>query len=353
MKIAVIVRRLSGKGGMETVIRSLAEAAVRQGGDELQVWAMGDPLDKDWLVGLPHHIVRIDQGTGKRFQLKTKLPLYTWAIRYLMKKNPVDVVLATDPVFVSAAIKARRGGRPKVLSWVHFSLNALANVEYLRPADGHLAISTGIRDQIQAIGPRAAPSLIYNPLPSVPLYAPQSRTTQGHLAFIGRLNNRQKRLDVLFQALALTSYPDWHLTIVGDGPDRTMLQGLSKTLGIDHKMTWSLWQPQPWHDLNPAYLCLSSDFEGFPMALLESLVRGIPVIATDCPTGPRDIVIPEKNGWLSPPGDVKTLAVHLDQALHQVPLAWDGDAIRKDAIARFGAGRVFERVRHAIENAPG
>lgn len=349
MKIAVIVRRLSGKGGMETVIRSLSEAACEHG-DQLQVWAMGDPLEKDWLVGLPHHIVRIDQGTGKRFQLKTKLPLYTWAIRNLMKKSPVDVVLGTDPVFVAAALKARRGARPKVVSWVHFSLDALANVEFLREADGHLAISSGIRDQIQALGPRAAPSLIYNPLPSVPPYA-KSETRPGHLAFIGRLNNRQKRLDVLFRALAITKHPVWHLTIVGDGPDRTMLQDLSKTLGIDHKMTWSLWQPEPWHDLDPAYLCLSSDFEGFPMALLEALVRGIPVIATDCPTGPRDIVIPGKNGWLSPVGDVKTLAAHLEEALGQTSLAWDGNAIREDVITRFGAGPVFERVRRALAAA--
>lgn len=348
----MIVRRLSGKGGMETVIRSLADAALEQGDAQVHVWAMGDPLDKDWLGGLPHHVLRIDQGTGKRFQLKTKLPLYTWAIRSLMKKDPVDVVLATDPVFVAAAVKARRDGHPKVLSWVHFSLDALANVEYLRSADGHLAISSGIRNQIQALGPRSAPSLVHNPVPESPPYT-KSDPRPGHLAFIGRLNNRQKRLDVLFQALALTSHPDWHLTIVGDGPDRTMLQELSETLDIDKKLTWSLWQPRPWHDLNPAYLCLSSDFEGFPMALLEALARGVPVLATDCPTGPRDIVIPGKNGWLSPVGDVKTFAMHLDRALSQVPLAWDSDAIREDALARFGADQVFKRVQHAIKEAPG
>ena len=87
------------------------------------------------------------------------------------------------------------------------------------------------------------------------------------------------------------------------------------------------------------------------MALLESLVRGIPVIATDCPTGPRDIVIPGKNGWLSPPGDVEALATTLTQALTHGPLAWDAQTIRDDVVARFGPNQVFARARRVMQKA--
>ena len=58
MKIAVIVRRLSGKGGMETVIKSLAAAALQHSEDRIEVWAMGKPLDGAWLAN-PNSEVKI------------------------------------------------------------------------------------------------------------------------------------------------------------------------------------------------------------------------------------------------------------------------------------------------------
>ncbi|MDA8194713.1 MAG: glycosyltransferase [Thermaerobacter sp.] len=347
MRLAVVTRRLSGRGGMETAIRTLVREAARQG-VSVEVWMMGRPRQADWLHGLTARIWAIDQGTGRRLQLKSKLPLYAWALWRGLRRYPVDAVLATDPVFVAASLYARRFAShpPAVLSWLHFSLAALANTPYLRLADGHLAISQGIAGEIAALDPKAAPEIVYNPLPDQPYpLLPASPTTQ--FLYIGRLANRQKRVDLLLASLSRLA-PAWHLTVVGEGPDRAMLQHVAQTLGIAERVTWTGWQTNPWAlTASLSALVLTSDYEGFPMVLLEALARGVPVVATDCATGPRDIVRPGENGWLVPPGHAEPLTAALQLAASG-RTTWDRTKIQEDACCRFGARPVVTRILQTV-----
>ena len=76
---------------------------------------------------------------------------------------------------------------------------------------------------------------------------------------------------------------EYELDIIGDGPDRTYLENLAVELNIDKNINWLGWVDKPWEKVELATaLILSSDYEGCPMVLIQSLGRGIPVIATDC-----------------------------------------------------------------------
>ena len=60
-------------------------------------------------------------------------------------------------------------------------------------------------------------------------------------------------------------------------------------------ITWHGWVDKPWEKINSASCTLLlSKFEGFPMVILESLSYGIPVISSDCPTGPEDLIIDDE-----------------------------------------------------------
>lgn len=353
-RVAIVVRKLSGRGGMETVIRAVAAAASKDPEPtRVEVWCLGVPLRTEWLEGLPHLVANIDQGTGRRFQLGAKRWLYTRALQRFFRQSPVSTLLATDPVFVAAGMAAAGRGtsRPRVFSWPHFSLDRLANIAWLQGADGHLALSTQIADQIQELHPRVPPTVVGNPLPTEWAALVPPPKGPARFLYVGRLQNHQKRVDLLLDALAPLRERPWTLDVFGDGPDRAALASQADRLGIGNHLQWHGWQANPWSTVTEATaLVLPSDFEGFGMVLLEALARGIPVVATDCVAGPRDIVASGTNGWLVPPGDGPTLSGALERfvATSGGELTTSARDRQRDVIERFAPGVVWHRMREAL-----
>ncbi len=351
MKIAIVTRRLSGQGGMETAISSLMRAGHARPDTEIELWLMGRPNDERWLGALTTRIAAMDRGPRFRFQLAPKLPLYVWALyRWLREAGPMNALWVTEPLLMRAARLARgRAKVPLIYSWIHFPPSRLAHVGSIAAADRHYAISQGIADAIQALAPASHPLVVFNPLPEAPkmLFPVPHRPT---FLYVGRLANAQKRVDVLLAGLARLRHPGWQLHIVGDGPDRGRLEHLARDLGLDRQVEWHGWQSQAWRTVGGAScFCLTSDYEGFPMVLLEAMARGIPAIATDCPTGPRDIIVPGQNGYLIPPGNDEAFA---DAALHFFdrvkPVAWTRRRIQEETIRRFDPARVLDRMLMAV-----
>ena len=109
---------------------------------------------------------------------------------------------------------------------------------------------------------------------------------------IGRLA-RQKGFDLLIEshATVLKKGIPHRLILVGEGEERTALSKLCQSLGVAETVTFLGFVTNPYPILARASLfCLSSRYEGFPLSLIEATVLGIPTIATDCPTGPQEIL---------------------------------------------------------------
>lgn len=160
--------------------------------------------------------------------------------------------------------------------------------------------------------------------------------TEKLILAIGRLQP-QKGFDLLIWAVSLVAkeFPDWKLVIVGEGPERANLENLINRLGLVNNITL-VGQVQDLSDLlcNATMFVLSSRFEGFPNVLCEAMAAGLPVIAFDCPTGPREIIDSGVNGILVPAQD------HMGLAQAMIRLIKDANLRRQLGV---NAGKISER----------
>ena len=115
-------------------------------------------------------------------------------------------------------------------------------------------------------------------------------------------------------ARALASQPDGGkdfpaLVLVGEGRDRQRLEAHARALGVGDKTFFAGFRPDaaPWI-ANAEALVHSSKYEGFGLVLAEALILGRPVVATDCPSGPAEVLDYGNAGILVPVGDAGALA---------------------------------------------
>ncbi|MFI7098186.1 glycosyltransferase family 4 protein [Streptomyces sp. NPDC050161] len=143
--------------------------------------------------------------------------------------------------------------------------------------------------------------------------APQGPPSDGTgkvIAAAGRLVPG-KRFDLLIEAFSAVAakYPDWRLRIHGGGAERVRLQQLIDGLGLgDRAELTGPRSPIEAEFAKAAVVASASDAESFGMTLVEAMRCGVPVVSTDCPLGPGEIITDGTDGLLVPPGDGQALA---------------------------------------------
>jgi glycosyltransferase involved in cell wall biosynthesis len=158
------------------------------------------------------------------------------------------------------------------------------------------------------LGPDMPVLAIPNAAPRMP--GPQATLTEPTLIAVGRLTP-QKGFDMLIRAFGQVARerPDWTLRICGGGPERRRLEQLISWHGLHGRVTLVGRTTRIPEELEHASVfVLSSRFEGFGMALIEAMSKGLAVISFDCPMGPREIVQDGRAGILVPNRDVDALA---------------------------------------------
>ncbi|HJX85292.1 MAG TPA: glycosyltransferase, partial [Candidatus Angelobacter sp.] len=134
------------------------------------------------------------------------------------------------------------------------------------------------------------------------------------LVAMGRLEF-EKGFDLLLHAFGQLAdrYPEWSLTIMGDGSLKKQLALQTEALHLTPRVHFAGNLPDPFPLLSQADLfVLPSRVEGFPNALCEAMAHGLPVVSFDCPSGPAQIIRHNVDGILVTPESSDALAAALD-----------------------------------------
>jgi glycosyltransferase involved in cell wall biosynthesis/membrane-associated phospholipid phosphatase len=224
------------------------------------------------------------------------------------------VLIGTRPALNLLAVQAARPGLAAV-GQEHVNLAAQpppirqAIRSRYRDLDAFVTLTEADRQAYaDFLGDSARVTAIPNAVP--PIDGGRSPLTGRTLVAAGRLTP-QKGFDRLIRAFATIAAdcPDWTLRICGGGPKRRRLERLVQAHGMTGRVLLVGRTDRIGDELAAASLfVLSSRFEGFPMALIEAMSKGLPCVAFDCPTGPREIVRTGRNGILVPDRDEQALA---------------------------------------------
>lgn len=183
------------------------------------------------------------------------------------------------------------------------------------------------------------------PLPvKPPAIAPHALCAPGRklLLAVGRLD-AVKNFGVLIDVFSLLAerYPDWDLVILGEGPQRAMLEA---AIG-DRKLHERVRVPGIAGNVGQWYaradlFVMTSRSEGFPNALAEALSHGLAAVSFDCNTGPRDIIRHGIDGLLVPVEDAVGLGQALDRLMGDAVLRGQLAARAVEARERFSIGKI-------------
>ena len=141
---------------------------------------------------------------------------------------------------------------------------------------------------------------------------------QKRVLYVGRLSYWDKRIDRLLTAWKLVeeSFPEWKLSIVGEGGERNALEAFVRTNNLQ-RVEFLGFEPSPQNFYNSSeILCLTSTIEGCPMVLLEAQMCGCATMAFDCSSGVRNILSPNwESGVCVANGDIEAFAAALSRLM--------------------------------------
>lgn len=332
-RLAVLIS-FSGEGGVERMVTNLVAEFARRPDLSVDLVLMRD--DSRHLRDLPDNVNIVRLGVRHS---GLSLPAL---VRYLRAARPEAVLVAKDRAGRALLLARRLAGVPcrvvlrigTTLSEAMKGKNALLRwarywpIRRLYPwVDGVVAISRGVADDVAAISGLAPARIHVIPNPViVPEMFPLAEQPLEHpwladpsvpvIMGAGRLT-RQKDFPTLIRAFArLRAGRPARLVILGEGRDRDALAALAEELGVAADVALPGFQANPYAWLARARLfVLSSRWEGFGNVLAEAMALGVPVVAADCRSGPRELLADGRYGPLVPVGDAEAMARAMAETL--------------------------------------
>ena len=344
MKI-VLVSGWLAMGGAERAMIRLLEGLTARGHDLTLITVMGTHQD---FYDIDPAVKRIDLNLDRH----APTPLHTLvnaiirirAIRKALQQASPDVVVSFLERISLLILMAKMGTALKVVASGRnvpvkngFALRTLSRILYPRAA-AFVSVSNGVDEAFSYVP--ASKRVVINNVPA-DVDAPGEshlRPPAGkHIVSAGRLSE-QKNFELLVRAFhqLAADFPDWYVTVMGDGEKRADIEAAIQELGLEDRVFLPGKIRNPFPTLKAADLFVfSSNWEGVPNAVLEAMACGLAVITTDYLGEPRDIIRDGENGLIVPRDDVDALAASMRRVVQD-------DALRSQLAE--GASRVREEL---------
>lgn len=282
------------------------------------------------VLGMMHYGAALAVLGGRRCggPLRTLASLRGPAYEYLRRHEPER----RRRLFLRAAISTTGWGADRVLVPSAGTGHELTR-RFLVPPWRIEVIPNGI-DQTAALAAAQAPTPELVDLPP----------GQPVVCALARLS-AEKDLGLLLDAFgrARRRHPA-NLLVVGDGPERSALEAQAVALGLGKAVRFLGYRANVFPYLARADLFVHTcQFEGFGYTLLEAMTCGLPVVATDCPYGPREVVGTAQCGFLVPPGDSEALAQALLTLLNDPQLRRQMGANARERAAVLSVKAMMDR----------
>lgn len=344
MKITFTIGSLEG-GGAERVLILLSEAFVKRGHAVTILTLVGE--ESDFYV-FPRSVKRVCLGLSQPLQADLRflslrrsiLSTEPDVVVSFMCRMNIAVLIATlflmIPVIVCERIDPKAHQIPSIWKWMRWWIYLFADAIVVQTEQARDYFLPRFRSKVRVI-----PNPVLKPAGDVSV---QGLSRKPSLVAMGRLDD-QKGFDLLLRAFARLKkkYPEWRLTILGEGPLRSELQALLKNLGLLSCVDLPGFVKSPGTYLRQSDIfVLSSRYEGFPNALCEAMAMGLPVISTDCPSGPGDIIRDGIDGILVTPNDLDALATAMEHLMSDEVERRRLASRAPEIVQRFGVEKVMD-----------
>jgi glycosyltransferase involved in cell wall biosynthesis len=263
-------------------------------------------------------------------------------VKYLRREKPVALLSILYANIIALWARRLAGVPVRIILAEHNTLSSVAKGEndlrfqlfptlarwFYPQADDIIAVSDGVAEDLAKLikMKRERIQVIYNPIVTPELFekaaAPLDHPWFGHgqppvLLAVGRLT-AQKGFDALIQAFALVRKDrQLRLLILGEGEERPALEKQIKEYNLEQDVSLPGFVTNPYpYMAKAAAFVLSSRWEGLPTVMVEAMALGTPIISTDCPSGPQEILEGGKIGRLVPVDDPFALATAITITLN-------------------------------------
>lgn len=372
MRITYLLTTADARAGTERAIAEQTNAMSAMGHEVVVAsvyrldepgFSFGDRVTVDYMTSLEgpsgSPSLMIPTEWDSQFCLSTDAPI----IDYL-RRCTADVVVTTTPALTVFALHACAADTRIVQQEHRNSISrGVTGVPVLRHSprvDALVVLTERSADWLAARFGDRAPRIevIPNALPAIA--RPQSSVTQHVVMAAGRFVGAKGFVNLVraFGRVA-DDYPDWRLRLFGDGPQHERILKMARNLGIAAQV--EIFPPtdaieREW--ARASIGALASTSEGLPLVLMEARGAGLPLVAFDCETGPREIIRHGKDGYLVEPGDIAGFAGALRLLMEDEQKRVRMSEAAPESLERFAPARVaaqwstlFEELVSDVETA--